>query len=119
MQKKILVVDDDKPLLGALSFMLSSEGYEVIANSGQGVFKEIEQSNPDIILLDVLLSGGDGRDICKKIKEKEGLKNIPVILLSAHPSAGKTYKKYLADEFLAKPFDNEQLLDLINKYIQK
>jgi DNA-binding response OmpR family regulator len=116
-RKKILVVDDDRPLLEAMSFMLSNEGYEVVTNRGNTVIREILRTKPDIVLMDVLLSGRDGRDICKKIKEQENTKLIPIILVSAHPAAKKTYRKFLADAFLAKPFDNDQLLALIQKYI--
>ena|SRR6185503_6364936 len=117
-RKKILVVDDDKHLLEAMSFMLENEGYLVITNRGNSVIREIMRSKPDVVLLDVLLSGRDGRDICKKIKEQVGIKATPVILVSAHPTTKKTYRKYLADAFLAKPFDNDQLLTLIHKYIK-
>jgi len=114
MKKKVLVVDDDTSLLDAMTFMLTVDGYEVATNKGKRVIEAIHRHHPDIILLDVLLSGGDGRKICKEIKEKKNLQSLPIILLSAHPSAGKTYKEYGADAFMAKPFDNKDLLTLID-----
>ncbi len=117
MKKKILVVDDDKSLLDAMTFMLTVEGYDVVTNTGKSVIEAIKRHHPDIVLLDVLLSGRDGREICKKIKEQKSLQSTPIIILSAHPSAGKTYKKYRADAFLAKPFDNKDLFALIDNHI--
>jgi CheY-like chemotaxis protein len=116
MKKKVLIVDDDKFLLEALSFLLVSEGYKTAVNTGKTVLTELKRDRPDIILMDVLLSGRDGREISKTIKQKKSFQHIPIILLSAHPTIGKTYKKFLADAFLAKPFDNAQLITLIEKY---
>ena len=118
MAKKILIVDDDKYLLEAISFMLSTEGYILKTSSGTTVVEDAIVFKPHFILLDILLSGMDGRLICKKIKQHKQLNGIPVVLLSAHPATGKNYKRYQADSFLAKPFDNEQLLELINKFIK-
>lgn len=117
IEKLVYIIDDDTSLLEALSFMLTTEGYRVVVGTGETVLEEVKQYQPQIILLDILLAHGNGRDICKKIKQKKDLQHIPIILLSAHPNAGKTYKQYLANAFLAKPFDNEDLLALIMKLI--
>lgn len=114
-KKVILIVDDDKGILEALSFMLTSEGYKVITDAGVDIFKKIKKYNPSVIMLDALLNGADGRQICKKIKKNKSLKYILVILFSAHPTVATTYKEYGADIFLPKPFDNDTLLAIINK----
>src|SRR3989344_4970535 len=116
--KTILIVDDDTAILDALSSMLISEGYDVITDTGTDVLNKVKGYLPKIILLDVLLSGRDGRAICKKIKQQQNLNTIPVILISAHPQIRATYKEYGADAFLAKPFDIDDLLDLIQKYVK-
>jgi CheY-like chemotaxis protein len=72
---------------------------------------------PDLILLDVLLSGKDGREIVKYLKRKAETKAIPVIMFSAHPSAEETARAAGADDFLAKPFDIEVLLDKIAHFL--
>lgn len=117
MVKKILVVDDDESILDAVALILRDEGYEVRATSkGEEACVVADSYTPDIILLDVLMSGVDGRNICKKLKFEEKTKNVPIIMISAHPSAHEDVFEYGADKFLAKPFDANDLLALIESY---
>jgi DNA-binding response OmpR family regulator len=111
------VVDDDKNILEAISLILEEASHYVdTAISGDEAYKKISRKNPDLILLDVLLGGSDGRLICQALKSSIKTKKIPIIMISAHPSAKYTIKKYGADEFLAKPFGMDQLLTTIAKY---
>ena len=114
---KVLIIDDDKDILEALEVALSMEGFDVrTASSSKQGFKEITQRRPDVILLDVLLSGEDGRVVMKKLKEKEETKSIPVIMISAHPTAQHSSLEAGANAFLAKPFVMEDLLHTITDY---
>lgn len=116
--KKILVVDDDIGILEALSLALDMEGYAVeTTTKEEGIYKKIASFKPDVIILDILLSGYDGRHICQKVKNQKKTKNIPVIMISAHPSAAKTVKNFGADDFLAKPFSFDSLLKLVKKSV--
>jgi DNA-binding response OmpR family regulator len=72
---------------------------------------------PDLILLDVLLSGKDGRDIVKYLKQHEETKRIPVIIFSAHPGAEQTALEAGADDFMAKPFEIDDLLARVGQYL--
>ncbi len=120
MTKKILAIDDDADILDAIRFTLEGEGYEVTTAEKGEYAENLHDKNdklPDLIILDVLLSGKDGRIICKKLKNQDETKHIPVIMISAHPTAEKSSKKVGADHFLAKPFDVESLLSLVEKYI--
>ncbi len=118
MAKKILVVDDEESILDAVKLILEDEGFLVKAIfKGDEVYKEVEKFNPDLILLDVLMSGKDGRTISKNLKSIEKTKNIPVIMISAHPTASETLKEYKADDFLAKPFKVDELLEILEKYL--
>lgn len=113
---KILVVDDDPDILTVIKTVLTLKGFEVaVTNRGDEVFKKINTFKPDILLLDVLLSGLDGRDICKKVKSNPESKNIPVLMLSAHPAAASNICDYGADGFINKPFKVSDLLTEINK----
>ena len=118
MKKTILVIDDDPDILDAMRFTLEAEDYEVIT-SEKGEYTENlrDKTNnlPDLIILDILLSGKDGRTICKKLKGQKDTKHIPVIMISAHPGAEKSSKDVCADDFIAKPFDVDVLLKKINK----
>src|SRR5690242_3142912 len=102
--KRILIVDDDRAILEGIDILLQDAGYETEVSSKNGEFVEqaLQKQIPDLIVLDILLSGHDGREICKKLKSQEATKNIPVILISAHPNAEKTAFEAGADDFLAK-----------------
>lgn len=117
MLKKVLVIDDDESILDAVSLILEESGYAVIiANKGEEAYKKAKKIHPDVILLDVLMSGNDGREICRNLKNSRDTKHIPIVMISAHPSAGDSTKEFGADEFLAKPFHVEDLLQAVKKY---
>ena len=117
--KKILVVDDDPDILEAFQLTLEFAGYEVTTTEKGEYAENLRDANgglPDIIILDVLLSGKDGRIICQKLKSQEDTRHIPIIMISAHPSAKQSVKAVGADDFLAKPFDIDELLEKIAHY---
>lgn len=122
MNKTILIIDDDPDILDSMRFVLEGEEYTVIT-SEKGEYAEnlYDKNNklPALIILDVLLSGRDGRTICKKLKSKKKTKHIPIIMISAHPDAEKSIQKVGADWFLAKPFEGEDLLEVLKKQLQK
>jgi DNA-binding response OmpR family regulator len=110
--KRILVIDDDLSILTSLELLLEDVGYDVQTSTKNGEFIDatVETHPPDLIILDILLSGHDGRTICKRLKGQEHTRHIPIILISAHPNAGAMSIEAGADAFLAKPFDIEILL---------
>ena len=117
--KKILVVDDDPDILDALQFMLEDAGYEVKTTEKGEYAENLRDTNsglPDVIILDVLLSGKDGRLICQKLKSQQETKHIPIIMISAHPNAKQSVTAVGADDFVAKPFDVDELLAKIAQY---
>lgn len=104
--KKILVVDDDIDILEPLELLLEAEGYRVeTTTKGEQTYAKVMSFKPDLILLDVLMSGSDGRMICKQLKNDEVTKNIKIVMMSAHPSAKGDSKGSEADDFIAKPFE--------------
>jgi DNA-binding response OmpR family regulator len=116
--KKILVVDDDPDILDALQFMLEDAGYEVTTTEKGEYAENLHDTNgglPDVIILDVLLSGKDGRLICQKLKSQAETRHIPIIMMSAHNNAGQSIATIGADDFVAKPFDMDELLAKIAK----
>lgn len=117
-RKKILVVDDERDILEFLQIILEEEGFDVTTtDKGEYLEKLHNGGLPQLILLDVLLSGKDGRDIVRYLKSQEETRHIPVIMLSAHPSAADTARLAGADEFIAKPFDIDELLAVITKLV--
>lgn len=117
--KKILIVDDDAGILEAVRIILENEGYDVFSASSGDYFKEEFKTaaRPDLILLDMLLSGMDGREICQNLKQNPESADIPIVMFSAHPNAEATVKKAGADAFLSKPFNISDLKKTIASLI--
>lgn len=114
--KKVLVVDDDPDILDAIQMVLLSHGYDpVVTTNGEEVYEKITESKPDLIILDVLLSGNDGRIICRNLKTDMQTEDIPVLMISAHPSAKDSVRACGAEAFLAKPFSIDDLIKDINR----
>lgn len=119
-QKKILVVDDEPDILEFLQDLLEGEGYTVSITDKAEYVEKLETGGlPDLILIDVLLSGKDGRKIVKHLKSQEATRHVPVIMFSAHPSAEETVKEAGADDFVAKPFELDEVLAKIAKHVSK
>jgi DNA-binding response OmpR family regulator len=109
----ILVIDDEPDILAALTFLLEDEGYRVQASEKGDYAESLLDGNgelPDLIVLDVLLSGKDGRLICRALKHHPATAHIPVVMISAHPNAEQSVKDVGADAFVAKPFSIDDIL---------
>jgi DNA-binding response OmpR family regulator len=116
--KKVLVVDDDKDILTVVKILLSMHGFAVEAIAKwEEIYDKVEKFRPDIILLDVALGGQDGRVLCKELKTEKKSSHIPIVLFSANHGILETYNEYLADDFIAKPFDVSNLLDKLRIYM--
>lgn len=116
---KILVVDDDADILSVMEILLTMKGFQVeVTAKGENTFPKIETFKPDIILLDVLISGQDGRIICRKLKSTKETMHIPIIMFSAHPGAAATIAEYGADDFIAKPFDVGNLVQKLKHQLE-
>ena|SRR5438105_34127 len=110
-EKKILIVEDNPDIVEFLQDLLEEEGYTLAITDKVQYMEEMHGVNlPNLILLDVLLSGKDGREIVKHLKNQEETRHIPVIMFSAHPGAEETARKAGADDFIAKPFEMDDLL---------
>ncbi|CAM3640738.1 PleD family two-component system response regulator [Mucilaginibacter galii] len=115
--RKILAVDDDKDILEVLQFILEDSGYQVdTLSDGHQLFECLNNSLPDLILMDIMLNGLDGRDLCKNVKLNIKTHSIPVIMISASHTISDVLKQDCApDDFLAKPFDINILLNKIQR----
>jgi DNA-binding response OmpR family regulator len=115
---KILVVDDDLDILSLVQMILSMNNFTVEAISRwEDVYATVEEFKPDLVLLDVMLGGADGRDICKNLHLEKETKNIPVVLFSANPEMGKYIKECMAQDFLSKPFEMSHLLETVRTHV--
>jgi DNA-binding response OmpR family regulator len=116
-KKKILVADDDRGILDALKMMLEEVGYEVNTISDGETFDEVKKYHPDLLLLDIWMSGVDGRDICKQLKAQELTMSIPIIMISANSDTEQIAKNVGADDFISKPFQMDELLEKVAMYV--
>jgi two-component system response regulator MtrA len=110
MSARILVVDDDVALAEMIGIVLRGEGYEAIqAFDGAEALKKLEESKPDLILLDVMLPGLDGIEVCAKIRETSG---IPIIMLTARGDTTDVVRglESGADDYVVKPFNPKELV---------
>jgi DNA-binding response OmpR family regulator len=116
-KKKILVADDDEAILDALILILEDAGYEVEATDNGMTIRDSLSNSPDLLLLDIRMSGWNGRDICRYLKSQEATKHIPIILFSANRDTEKLAREAGADDFITKPFDIDELLEKIEQLI--
>ena len=120
MAKKILLVDDELDMLAVTKARIEHAGYEVLtAGSGEEALNRLAKDTPDLILLDLLLPKMQGQEVCKRIKCDDNLKRIPVILFTASASdIAKIAKEVNADDYIMKPFEPDELLGKIKKFIR-
>jgi DNA-binding response OmpR family regulator len=112
--KKILIIDDSRDLLNAMKIFLEAKGYLIKTNdSCKEILNDVKEFDPDLVILDVFLSGEDGREICKNLRRHTDTKHLCIILLSGSATALGNYKDYGADDSIEKPFDINILLKKI------
>lgn len=112
-KKKILIVDDDPATLKTTGYALECAGYEVqTAADGEEALKKLEEANPDLILLDLILPLQGGFQVAKAIKSIERYKDTPIIVLSCKKeyAAKRTAARSGIIEYIEKPFDMDKLL---------
>lgn len=115
---KILVADDDPSIQELIQLSLEAHGYRVIvASTGREAILKALSERPDLIILDILMPELDGYEIMRLLKSNEETKNIPIIVLTAYPSDVGALVSWMegVEGYLAKPFDPDDLLMLINR----
>lgn len=118
MNKKILVIEDEDDIRELLRYNLEKSGYEYFeATSGESGWNKIQDINPDLILLDLMLPGIDGLEVCDRIKTELKPQNIPVVMLTAKGEEEDIVKglEMGADDYVTKPFSVKVLLARIAK----
>ena len=116
LSKKILIADDEPNIVAALEFLLQRNGYEVhVARNGEEALKLVEDCNPDLVLLDVMMPVKSGYEVCTRIRERAGGGHIKIIMLSAKGRDAEVTKGLSigADHYITKPFSTRELMDKI------
>jgi CheY-like chemotaxis protein len=116
MSKRVLLLEDNKESLELIEEILTEEGYHVIAFDHYESVDHIIDFAPELILLDIRLSDGYGHLLCEDLKNDPKTKNTPVILVSGAGNLEKIARDCRADNFLSKPFDLEDLIQLVKQY---
>lgn len=118
-KQKILIVDDDNNIAELIALYLTKECFETtIVNDGEEALKEFQAFCPNLILLDLMLPGIDGYQVCREIRQKS---DVPIIMLSAK---GETFDKVLglelgADDYIIKPFDSKELVARVRAVLRR
>jgi DNA-binding response OmpR family regulator len=116
MAKRILIIEDDPAVLRATSYILEKEGYEVLtAMNGLEGLTKAKGENPDLLVLDVMLPGIDGFEICHRLRDEPQTAQLPILMLSAKgQAADKSMGLQVgANEYLTKPVERLVLLDKV------
>ncbi len=116
--KHIILVDDDLSIQDAVRTVLTRAGYRITTYvSGQPLLNN-EFESPDLFILDKLLPGIDGLEVCRYLKSQQTMQHIPVLILSASPQAGPLARDACADEFLEKPFTIKALREAVARLMR-
>ncbi len=118
MKKKILVADDDPGIIDSLTLLLEEFGYEVSTEvDGENLYK-LKKDLPDLLLLDIWMSGANGGDICTFLKKQPATKNLPIILISANKDTAQIAAQSGADDYITKPFELTDFLEKVEKFVK-
>lgn len=115
--KTILIADDDEGILDATSAILEYEGYQVKSTPDGTTVLMWEGQLPDLLLLDIWMSGTDGTDVCRQLKNNDETRHMPVIMISASRDIEQYALDAGADDFLAKPYEMQDLLNMVKKWV--
>ena len=119
MDEKILVVDDEQPIADILEFNLKKEGFQVdVAYDGSEALKRVEESVPDLVLLDIMLPQKDGMEVCREIRKNH---DMPIIMLTAKDAEiDKVLGLELgADDYVTKPFSTRELIPRVKASLRR
>lgn len=116
----ILILDDDPDICTMIKMVLEYHGFDAIVTDNEITAAAILASQKvDLIIMDMLLSGADGTDICRRIKGDKATSSIPVLMFSAHPTAKEICLSAGADDFIPKPFEMNDLIAKVRSYSER
>lgn len=118
--KKVLVIDDDKDVLDVMQEALEYGGYAVqTTDRSDNVFELIASFDPQLVLIDFMLNGANGGEICHEIKTDKRTGQLPVVIVSAYSRVILSLGNYGCDGMISKPFDLDNLLSTVEKHLQR
>jgi len=120
VSKKILVADDEANIVTALVFMLERSGYLVrVATTGDAALREIEAFAPDLVLLDIMMPGVSGFEVCQRVRQNPAWQHVKIVMLTARGRDVDTAKGLAlgADAYVTKPFSTKELLGEVKRLL--
>ncbi|WP_113652906.1 response regulator [Pedobacter namyangjuensis] len=118
MRKNIFVLDDNDDIRAIIEEILKEEQHEVSGfDTVESFRKGIQFAQPDLIILDVMLTDGNGLDICDELKENRRTQHIPIIMMSANTIYSDAKKKCETEDFINKPFDIDDFVNRVNEQL--
>lgn len=115
-----MVLDDDPDICSMLKMVLDYHGYGAVDVDCEEKANEVlSKHDVDLIIMDMLLSGVDGTDICRRLKQDKQTASIPILMFSAHPNAQKICLEAGADDFISKPFEMNDLINKISFFLEQ
>ncbi|MFH1249211.1 MAG: response regulator [archaeon] len=121
MAKKVMVVDDEQDIVTLLTAVLENEGFKTIsASSGQECLDKLKTAKPDLILLDMMMPGMSGREVCERIRKDPKTKNLKIafVTVARFSEIGKEKLKDMnVSDYITKPFDNDELIKRVKKIL--
>lgn len=119
-RKKILFCDNDKSIQEVVKIIVEEIGYEIeTVSDNNDIIRKIKNYKPDLLLLDLWMPNISGQEIVRKIKSDKQTRNIPIIIVSAIDQSKEIVKNMGVRDFLAKPFNIDDLIALVDKYLKK
>jgi DNA-binding response OmpR family regulator len=120
MNNHVLIIDDNADVLEIFNEILSEAGYKVTTlDATDNIQKTMRDHQPDLVVIDYLLNGINGGELCFQIKRSDSLKHIPVLLSSAYPRVLYSLGTYGADEVIEKPFDNDHVVARVAYHLDR
>jgi CheY-like chemotaxis protein len=117
MKKCVFVLEDDDDIRELFTILLEEEKYQVKSYpNAKSFLASLEHEQPDLLIMDVMLPDGNGLEICKQLKSREQTAHIPIIMVSAHHDFAEGHEKCVAEAYVAKPFDINELMKKVNQY---
>ena len=121
-QPRILIIEDERGLTQSLSWYFNREGYEThVAHDGQEGLRKAQTLLPDVVLLDIMLPGMNGLDVCRELRAGERTRDIPIIMITAKSEETDQVVGYSlgADDYVTKPFSNKILLHKVKALLRR
>lgn len=121
-KRKVLIADDEPNIVAALDYLLRSNGYDTrVVGNGEEALALVESYLPDVVLLDIMMPGKSGYEVCQRMRERPEWRHIKIVMLSAKGREAEVSKGLSlgADLYITKPFSTEELIATIGGFFAK